>query len=142
MENTKKQYHKELQNLEIGLDETITVQLVGKRFRKKALRVHSDKTRLGDDEEFKELVNVCNRLVDAIEKSRKIKNAFVEKHNFAKECSQSWIIYIEKEKVQKWKVELEKQYPEPKHLQGQGTQFKSFIDEKYVYTTLYDVFLP
>ena len=69
MENIKKQYHKELQNLEIGLDETITVQLVGKRFRKKALRVHSDKTRLGDDEEFKELVNVCNRLVDAIEKT-------------------------------------------------------------------------
>ena len=68
MENIKKQFHKELQNLEIGLDEIITVQLVGKRFRKKALRVHSDKTRLGDDEEFKELVNDYNRLVDAIEK--------------------------------------------------------------------------
>ena len=26
MENIKKQYHKELQNLEIGLDEIITVQ--------------------------------------------------------------------------------------------------------------------
>ena len=131
MENIKKQFHKELQNLEIGLDEIITVQLVGKRFRKKALRVHSDKTRLGDDEEFKELVNDYNRLVDAIEKimynqddiraEKSEMHSFFEKHNFAKECSQSWTIYIERERVLKWKVELEKQYPEPKHLQGQGT---------------------
>ena len=143
MENIKKQFHKEIQNLEIGLDEVLTVELVGKRFRKKALRVHSDKTSLGDDEEFKELVNDYHRLVDALEelgdKQEDIRaeksdmHSFFQKHNFAKECSQSWTIYIEKEKVKKWKTELEKEYPQPKHLQGQGTQYKTSIDEKYVY---------
>ena len=99
MENIRKQFSKELKNLEIGEDETITVQLVGKRFRKKALKVHSDKTRQGDDEEFKELLNDYNRLTDAIEKSNENNeeaarseksemHSFFQKHNFAKECSQ------------------------------------------------------
>ena len=152
MENIRRNFCKELQNLESGEKEEISVQLVGKRFRKKALRVHSDKTRCGDDEDFKELLNDYNRLVDAIEKISDVEDeiivekseihSFFKKHNFAKEFSQSWTIFIEKEKIQKWKNEMEKEYPNPKHLQGQGTQYKTIVDDKNVFTTLYDVAIP
>ena len=37
---------------------------------------------------------------------------------------------------------MERQYPNPKHLQGQGTQYKTSIEEKNVYTTSYDVLIP
>ena len=152
MENIRKQFYKELLNLEIGEDEVLSVKLVGKRFRKKALRVHSDKTRLGDDEEFKLLLNDYNKVIDAIEKHCKDEeekskeesemHLFFKKHNFAKEFSQSWTIFIEKDKVEKWKTQMEKEYPNPKHLQGQGTQYKASIDERNVFTTLYDVLSP
>ena len=94
MENIRKQFSKELKNLEINEEETITPRLVEKRFKKKALRVHSDKTGQGDDEEFKELLNDYHRIIDAIEKigdkadnevNRKTDlHEFFEKHNFAK----------------------------------------------------------
>ena len=152
MENIRQQFEKELLNLEIGKDEELSVKLVGSRFRKKALRVHSDKTGLGDDEEFKNLLNDYKKVIDAIEKVSNCKeerskeqsemHSFFKKHNFAKEFSQSWTIFIEKDKVEKWMNEMEKQYPNPKHLQGQGTQYKAFIDEKNVYATLYDVLIP
>ena len=92
----------------------LSAKLVGKKFRKKALRVHSDKTRQGDDEEFKELLNVYNKIIDAIDKisddqeekseEKSEMHSFFTKHNFAKEFSQSWTIFIEKDKVMKWKA--------------------------------------
>ena len=127
MENIRKQFKKELENLEIKEDEIITLKLVGTRFRKKALRVHSDKTRDGDDEEFKELLNDYNRVSDAIEKicqnqeevvsEKSEMHSFFQNHNIVKEFSQSWTIFIEKGKVPTWKIVLEKHYPQPKETQ-------------------------
>ena len=59
MENIRKNYEKELRTLEISDEEELTVKLVTKKFKKKALKVHSDKTHK-DDEEFKELLNDYN----------------------------------------------------------------------------------
>ena len=58
MENIRKQLEQELRNLEIGEGEELNAKLVAKRFKKKALRVHSDKTHSNDDEEFKKLLSI------------------------------------------------------------------------------------
>ena len=44
MDNLRKELERELINLEIEADEDITVKLVTKKFKRKALKVHSDKT--------------------------------------------------------------------------------------------------
>ena len=89
------------------------MKLVEKKFKRKALKVHSDKTGK-DDEEFKDLLRDYNTLIAAIDECTE-EGGFVEKcdlqnfferHNFAKEFSQSWTIFIEKDKVKKWKAEL------------------------------------
>ena len=153
MENIRKHFEKELKNLEINDENEITVKLIEKKFKRKALKVHSDKTGNADDEEFKELVNDYNRVREAVKKlseESQGKNEdeetdmskFFEKHNLAKEFSQSWTIYIEKDKVDDWSKEMTKLYPENRKLQGNGTQFKAVVDEKIVSTTLYDVQIP
>ena len=48
---------------------------------------------------------------------------FFEKNTYAQEFSQSWTVLIEKEKVHTWKQELNKAFPEPKVLQGNGVQY-------------------
>ena len=157
MENIRKQYVNELSNLEITEEDIITEKLVKKKFKMKALKVHSDKTgkqdKTGraDDEEFKQLLSDYHRVLDAVKKIEKnddvqdTKNElqeFFEKHNFSKEFSQSWTIFIEKEKVESWNKEMRKRFPDPKHLQGNGTQYKSSIEEGNVFTTLYNVVVP
>ena len=96
MENIRKLYQKELTNLEIGNEAVITKKLVVLKFKRKALKVHSDKTGK-DDEEFKELLRDYNTLIDAIDESTEegefvekcdLQN-FFERHNFAKEFSKT-----------------------------------------------------
>ena len=62
MENIRRQYEKELKNLEITHDELITMKLVSTKFKRKALKVHSDKTGKDDDEEFIELYSDYTKL--------------------------------------------------------------------------------
>ena len=151
MENIRKDFKKELKNLEISEEEELTVKLVTRKFKKKALKVHSDKNREKDDEEFKELLNDYNNLKEAISEVVKDVNvedeqtdlqSFFEKHNFAREFSQSWTIFVEKEKVNTWKNIMSSLYPDYKNTQGNGTQFKTQVEERIVYTTLYDVEVP
>ena len=139
-------------NLEIEEGEEITIKVVTTKFKKKALRVHSDKTHKQDDEEFKQLLHDYNVLKDAInqingnkkdiDEAKTDLQTFFETHNFAKEFSQSWTIFIEKERVENWKQEMKNRFPEPKIMQGNGTQYKSQVDDRIVYTTLYDVECP
>ena len=149
MENFKKQYAKELANLEISDIENLSEKFLSKKFKKKALKVHSDKTRKGD-EEFQDLLNDYNKLIEGFkdlnleqedaEKDDLIK--FFEKHNFAKEFSQSWTVFIEKSLVGSWLKEMEVRYPESREIQCNGRQFKAVIEEKIVYTTIYNVDIP
>ena len=60
MENLRRQFESEIKNLEISEEELLTVKLVTQKFRKKALKAHSDKTGKEDDEEFKQLLNDYN----------------------------------------------------------------------------------
>ena len=151
METIRKQFEKELKNLDITEEEVISARIVTKKFKRKALLVHSDKTRNGDDEAFQYLLSDYKKLIDALENIGEEKEKldvksdlqeFFEKHNIAKEFSQSWTILIEKEKVDRWNKEMLKRFPEPKFLQGHGTQYKSSMEEGNVFTTLYDVMVP
>ena len=149
MENFKKQYNKELENLEIYYIENLTEKYISKKFKRKTLKVYSDKTGK-DDEEFKQLLDNYNKLKKGFkalnigpeneEKDDLIK--FFDEHNFAKEFSQSWTVYIEKNLVGNWMTEMETRYPEPKSLQYNGTQYKAVIGDKNVYITLYNVHTP
>ena len=128
MENLKKQFERELINLEIESDEELTVRVVTKKFHRKALRVHTDKTGTTDDEEIKQLITDYHYIVEALkgingeEKDEKSDvHEFFSKHKFAKEFSQSWTIFVEKDKVFKLKNEISKCFPDPKNMQGNGT---------------------
>ena len=134
MEDIRKHFVKEINNLEIEDDEVLTEKLVTTKFKKKALKVHSDKTGKEDDEEFKQLLNDYHTVRDAVNElsddnepkdGKTDLQSFFEKHNIAKEFSQTWTIYVEKEKVDYWKKEMSKRYPDEKILQGNGTQYKN-----------------
>ena len=47
---------KELTNLEVEEAEEITFKMIEKKYKKKALKVHPDKTGTDDDAEFQELL--------------------------------------------------------------------------------------
>ena len=106
MENLRKAYKKELDNLEIGENEEITAKILNKKFKSKALKQNHD--------EFKELMknyhvllNTFSKILnldDETEKTDSMK--FFEKHNVANEKSQIWTIIIENDKVEKWRDEI------------------------------------
>ena len=66
MEHLRKTLLRELINLEVEEEEVLTVSLEPKKFKKKALKVHSHKTLNSDDEEFKRLLNDYNKVKDAL----------------------------------------------------------------------------
>ena len=146
------EHENELKNLEIEEDEVLTVKLVTRKFKRKALKVHSDKTGTMDDEEFKQLLNDYNKVKNALNELSEETNEedteqsdlqnFFEQHNFAKEFSQSWTIFVEKEKVNEWKKELLVRYPNHKELQGNGTQYKAPVDDMIISITFYNVDIP
>jgi hypothetical protein len=106
MENFRKTCAEELKNLEIKEEEEITAKLLSTKFKLKAIKVHSDKTGLNDDKEFKNLLNDYNKCIEALrnivndnEDTEKIDiKEFFTKHNVSKENSNSWTILIEKKK--------------------------------------------
>ena len=67
MRTFRKDFEKELKNLEIEECEEITTKLVAKKFRRKALKVHSDKT-FKDDVDFQNLLNDYNNVMEALNK--------------------------------------------------------------------------
>ena len=101
--------------LVISVDAVLTLvikhklTLENKKFKKEALKVHSDKTGTNDDAEFKELLadfkSVQTALKEIEPKDEDDKGdvyTFFENNNVATEKSQSWTIVIEKNKVEAW----------------------------------------
>ena len=67
---------------------------------------------------------------------------FLEHHNFAKEFSKSWTVFVEKHMVNAWLKEMRKRFPDPRAVQGNGFQFRTHLKEKTVYSTFYNVEIP
>ena len=126
MEIFRKEYEKELLNLEIEESEEITQKLVTTKFRRKALKVHSDKT-FKDDVDFQNLLEDYSKVVEALNNMAENEDGelvektdiqnFFEKNNFAKEFSKTWTIFVEKDKVKEWKNIMGKRFPGWKTLQ-------------------------
>ena len=145
MMNLKKHYENELKNLEVKDEEEINQKMLSKKFKQKAFKVHSDKTgNTGEDkdEEFKNLLDDYHRVSDALKGVQEDQDdgnlrAFFDKHNVSNQCSQSWTILVENEKVLEWRMELKKRYPNPTLVQGSGLQYKASVDGKLVSVTHY-----
>ena len=72
MENFKKLFAKELENLKIANTDIITEKYVSTKFKREALKVHSDKTGKSDDADFKQLLSDYNRVMEARTKIQQI----------------------------------------------------------------------
>ena len=145
MEDLRKALKKELFNLEIDEGEEITIKVVEKKFKKKALKVHPDKTGSDDDMEFKELLADFRKVQTALNEieTEDVEHkgdifTFFEKNNVANEKSQSWTILIERDKVEEWSNVLRRKFGESKLVgSGSGHQFKAPVGEHIVSITLY-----
>ena len=80
--------------------------------------------------------------IEAVEVEKDDIQEFFEKHNFAKEFSQNWTIFIEKKMVSAWMKEMKTRYPEPKSVQGNGLKFQTPVKDRTVFSTFYDVDIP
>ena len=148
MEMFKKTHENELNNLEVDATEDITMKLLSSRFKKKALRVHPDKTGEKDDEEFKTLLKDYNKCTKAlaeitnedIEKEKNDIKDFFAKNNVAKENTNSYTVLVEKEKSSEWKEELQKMelVTEPKKLACGGIQYKTDVHGNTISMTHYE----
>ena len=145
MEALRNNLKKELTNLEVEETEEISIKMIEKKFKKKALKVHPDKTGKNDDTEFKELLDdfrkVQTKLMELQDEDGDDKGdicAFFEKNNVATELSQSWTVLVEKDKAESWGKALKKKFGEPKVVNsGSGYQFKAPVGDYNVSVTLY-----
>ena len=151
MEAFRKQFEKELSNLEVTEKEEITVKVLSKKFKKKAFKLHPDKTGNNEDEQFKELLNDFNIVLAAYKSINKDENddsdenddkgelfTFFDKHNVATEKSQSWTVVVEKSKVGSWSNVLKTKFGQPKVIVGgSGDQYKAPVGDKNVSITFY-----
>ena len=135
MEEFRKTYAEELRRLDVSDDEELTTKMLSSKFKKKALKVHPDKTgEVNQDEEFKNLLNdykICMEALNVILKDEadQEKNEvakFFAKHNLTKENTNSFTVLIENDKNVDWKDALKKMdlKTDPKNLINGGTQYK------------------
>ena len=146
MEAIRKNLKKELNNLDIEETEDITIRFVEKKFKKKALKVHPDKTGTNDDAEFKELLRDFQKVQTALNELEEEDSdddkgdvfTFFEKHNLATEKTQSWTIIVESDKTDSWNNVLKQEFGKPKLVsRGSGSQFKAPVGDYNVSITLY-----
>ena len=94
----------DLKKLDISEDQELTKRYVTGKYKKMAKILHPDKAG-GTDEDFQELQQAYGRLIDYIEENqnreayeeeeRDYETEFFKKHNFLKECTSSFVLYIE-----------------------------------------------
>ena len=145
MEALRNIMKKELLNLDVEESDEINIKMVEKKFKKKALKVHPDKTGTDDDAEFKELLADFKKVQTALneleiddEEDKGDVFTFFEKNNVVNEKSQSWTILVEKDKVEEWSNVLRRKFGESKLVgSGSGHQFKAPVGVHNVSITLY-----
>ena len=99
---------KDLKVLQIDDSDNLTIKLVTAKYKKLAKVVHPDKIG-GPAEAFQELLSAYKRVIEYIENNSieigevDLEKEFFMKHNIMKECSTSFVIYIQEAFVEKWK---------------------------------------
>ena len=111
------QFKDDLNLLDIGEEQELTKRYVTGKYKKKAKLMHPDKLG-GKKEDFQDLYNAYCRLLDYIEDNQNkeayeeeeedYETEFFKKHNVLKECTSSFVLYIQNELAVRWQKVLEK----------------------------------
>ena len=106
-----------LKTLNIDNTENITKRYVTTKYKRLAKTTHPDKEG-GTTASFQELKHAYKTVIDFIEdnlhyekyeeKERDFETEFFMKHNILKECSASYVVYIQDSFAEKWKSVLER----------------------------------
>ena len=108
------QLKKDLVTLMIEEGQALTSKYVTIKYKKLAKDRHPDREG-GSTEEFQELQNAYRRVINYIEETEGVnleeedfEKDFFMQHNVMKECSRSFVVYVQDMYVDKWRVVLEK----------------------------------
>ena len=106
---------KDLETLKIKEDQDISIDYVTAKYKRLAKEIHPDRPG-GVTSEFQELLNAYRRIIKYLEEhpneqeeeEENMEAAFFMKHNFMKECTGSYVVYIEEKLVDCWQKVLER----------------------------------
>ena len=133
------QLKEDFETLQIdGTTATITVKLVTTKYRKLAKQRHPDREG-GSKVEFQDLQNAYKRIIKYLERTQEDPNdyekEFFMRNNVCKECTTSFVVYIQNREYKSWKTVLEK------HLDlHRDDEKKRVIFKTGIFTvTLYDM---
>ena len=110
---SKNQIKDDLLIMDIDIEEEITTNDVTVKFRKLAKERHPDKEG-GNTGDFQILNNAYHRIIRFLEEAldqedgKDYETEFFMKNNFMKECTGSYVVYIQEKCVDKWRIILEK----------------------------------
>ena len=106
-----------LKILQIDQEQNITKRYVTAKYKKLAKVTHPDKYG-GNKGEFQQLNQAYKKVIEYLEENQKYESyeeqdrdfetEFFMKHNIMKECSASYVVYIQDCFVEKWKMVLER----------------------------------
>ena len=140
--SSNQQFKEDLIVLEINEEQTLTKKYVTSKYKKLAKTRHPDKEG-GTKSAFQTLLNAYRRIIDYLD-GKIVKEAFEEeekdfeteffmKHNFMKECTSSFVVYIQDWLVDRWKRVLER------HMKiHKSDKFKIIFKTGEITLTLYD----
>ena len=111
------QFEDDLKLLDISEEQELTERYVTGRYKKRAKLLHPDKLG-GKKKDFQELYAAYCRLIEYIEENQTkeayeeedddYETEFFKKHNVLKECTSSFVLYIQNELADRWQKGLEK----------------------------------
>ena len=111
-----KQLKDDLKTLDIGENQILTKSYVNSKYKKMAKIVHPDKG--GTDIDFQDLKNAYCRIIEYIENNQEkeayeeedndYETEFFKKHNVLKECTSSFVLYIQNELASRWQRVFER----------------------------------
>ena len=104
---TKRELEHDLEILKIDKNEELTVKFVTLHYKRVAKEKTPDKG--GQSGLFQELQAAYKRVVehleaDTSEKDKDYEKEFFMKNNFMKECTKSFVVYIQDDMVHYWKI--------------------------------------
>ena len=136
---TKTELEKDLNTLKIDIAEELSVKYVTLKYKRVAKERHPDKG--GEKDLFQELQTAYKRVIEYLEskeneliKDEDYEKEFFMKNNFMKECTKSFVVYIQDDMVHYWKIVFQRHLKVYKSNEVGTTIFKTGS----VTVTLYD----
>jgi DnaJ-class molecular chaperone len=111
--SSREQLRDDLAIMNIDEDQELTKQYVTSKYKKLAKQRHPDKD-AGTKSAFQELQNAYRRIIKHLEETEEsdesgvedFETEFFKRHNIMKECTTSFVVYIQNGYVEKWRKVL------------------------------------